>query len=139
MQYYINTDGGSRGNPGPSACAFVVFSGSEATASIVFQQGLFLGVKTNNEAEYLAVLSSLKWLKSLSQLPKAIIYRLDSKLVVEQLSGRWKIKDSRMQILANQCQEILTELALPTTFTYIPRAQNAAPDALLNQVLDKKV
>lgn len=137
MHYYINTDGGSRGNPGKSACAFVVASaGAELTP--LFQQGLYLGIKTNNEAEYLAVLSSLKWLKKQSELPERLTYRLDSKLVVEQLSGRWKIKDARMQILAQECQNLLHSFSFPVEFIHIPREENAAADALVNQVLDTK-
>lgn len=135
MIYYINTDGGSRGNPGKSACAFVVV---DESANLVFQQGLFLGIKTNNEAEYLGVLSSLKWLKTASFLPSQLVYRLDSKLVVEQLSGRWKIKDARMKILCQECLALLKELALPVEFIHVPREDNVLADALVNQVLDEK-
>jgi probable phosphoglycerate mutase len=135
MIFYINTDGGSRGNPGKSACAFVV---TDESTNLVFQQGLYLGIKTNNEAEYLGVLSSLKWLKTASLLPSRLIYRLDSKLVVEQLSGRWKIKDARMKILCQECFVFLKELGLPVEFVHIPREENAAADALVNQVLDQK-
>ncbi len=135
MIFYINTDGGSRGNPGKSACAFVVV---DESAKLIFQQGLYLGIKTNNEAEYLGVLSSLKWLKTAALSPARLIYRLDSKLVVEQLSARWKIKDARMKILCQECLLLLKELALPVEFIHVPREENVAADALVNQVLDEK-
>ncbi|MDO5561616.1 MAG: ribonuclease HI family protein [bacterium] len=135
MNYLIFTDGGSRGNPGKSACAFVVYDGKK---KVIFEQGLYLGVKTNNEAEYLGVLSGLKWLKNSSEELKHLTLKLDSKLVVEQLSGRWKIKDSRMQILCDQCQKLLKELNLEPEIIHVPRAENARADALVNQVLDTK-
>lgn len=135
MLLYINTDGGSRGNPGKSACAFVV---TDESANLIFQQGLYLGIKTNNEAEYLGVLSSLKWLKTASLSPTRLIYRLDSKLVVEQLSGRWKIKDARMQILCQECLTLLKELGFSVEFIHIPREENALADALVNQTLDQR-
>ncbi len=142
MVYYFNTDGGSRGNPGHSACAFVVCKtdnlDSDFNCDPFFQQGLYLGVKTNNEAEYLGVLSSLKWLKNQSELPTRVIYRLDSKLVVEQLSGRWKIKDPRMRILFQECRSLISELSFPIEFHHIPREENSLADALVNQTLDQK-
>lgn len=135
MKYVIFTDGGSRGNPGKSACAFVVYSDKK---KVVFEQGLYLGVKTNNEAEYLGVLSCLKWLKNSSERPESLTLKLDSKLAVEQLSGRWKIKDARMQILCDQCLKLLKELGLKPEIIHVPRAENARADALVNQVLDAK-
>lgn len=161
----IHTDGGSRGNPGKSACAFVVSLGE----AVIFEQGLYLGIKTNNEAEYLGVLGSLKWLKNrlespapsmvdieqnpmvqadqitLEQINSALphqqltlTYLLDSLLVVEQLRGHWKIKDARMRVLWQECQAILANFNFPVTFSHIPREENARADALVNATLDQK-
>ncbi len=133
MNYKIFTDGGSRGNPGRAAGAFVVFSSQD---DLIFEEGKFFGLKTNNEAEYLAVLESLKWLANNQQEVEAVNWYLDSKLVVEQLEGNWKTKDVRMQVLKDQCFKFLNQLHFPYRFYHIPRALNARADALLNQVLD---
>ena len=135
MQIQIFTDGGSRGNPGQAACAFVV-----AQAGTTIDQGTkALGVMTNNEAEYHGFLLSLEWL--LEQSAKNADYsqatwQLDSKLVVEQLNRRWKIKEPRMRQLAQDCWAQLAKLSLPYSIQHIPREKNALADALLNQTLD---
>jgi ribonuclease HI len=134
----IFTDGGSRGNPGSAASAFVVYNEAD---KVVYQEGIFLGAKTNNEAEYGAVLGACQWLiaeKSAKKIDEstAISWFLDSMLVVEQLSRHWKIKDARMQALAGQIWQLLAEIKNSCTFTYVPRAQNAAADRLVNETLD---
>ena len=135
-QLTIFCDGGSRGNPGPAACAFVAYRGDE----VAFEQGTFLGKKTNNEAEYLAVLSSLKWLKSLEETPGSITWKLDSLLVVEQISGRWKVKNPKMIILKNECCKYLDELFPLRTyeFVHLGRELNVRADELVNLVLDEQ-
>ena len=130
----IFTDGGSRGNPGSAACAFVVVLGG----ATIDQGATALGTLTNNEAEYQGFLLSLDWLKKYkqSQTVEAVSWKLDSKLVVEQLNHRWKIKEPRMRLLAQTCWSELTALELPHTISHVPREQNTRADALLNQTLD---
>ena len=130
----IFTDGGSRGNPGPAACAFVVV----LAGSRIGEGASSLGTLTNNEAEYQGFLLSLAWLKTHinAQTTKSVSWKLDSKLVVEQLNRRWKIKEPRMRLLAQNCWSELATLKLPYTITHVPREQNALADALLNQTLD---
>ncbi len=131
----IYTDGGSRANPGESACAFVVFKDK----TLIFEKGFYLGIKTNNEAEYLGVLESLKWLKKqLHSSIASVYYYLDSKLVVEQLSGHWKIKDPKMRDLNQECQKILSTLNFSINFHHIPREENALADELVNLTLDQQ-
>lgn len=132
----IFTDGGSRGNPGKAAGAFVVLNGEE----IIFQQGKFLGKRTNNEAEYQAFIFSLTWLLQQKNLPPTLSWFLDSKLVVEQISGRWKIKEDRLRTLQQQGLTLLTTLpvGIVYTITHIPREKNKLADALVNQVLDER-
>lgn len=132
----IFCDGGARGNPGPAACAFIVYHAQK----IVYQQGIFLGVATNNQAEYQAVLHALQWLSTMNHELRAISFFLDSELVVKQLTGLYKIKDPILQQLANQIKQLLStkHYALSTVhFSHIPRAKNSAADLLVNQTLDQ--
>lgn len=134
----IYTDGGSRGNPGESACAFIVFNNQE----IIHQQGLYLGKKTNNEAEYLGVLSSLKWLKTNQEKINfnQVTWLCDSLLIVEQISGRWQIKNPNMRILRAECFQLIIELfpTLNYEFKHIEREKNTLADALVNEILDSR-
>jgi ribonuclease HI len=135
LAWKIYADGGSRGNPGLSAGAFVVYQDKK----LIFEQGKFFGFKTNNEAEYLAVLASLDWLKTLSSPPSSATWYLDSKLVVEQISLRWKIKHRHLAVLQKSCRQLLFKIFPQQTFKFvhIHRAQNARADALLNQILNQ--
>jgi ribonuclease HI len=130
MQIY--TDGGSRGNPGASACAFVALTDSK----VVFKQGKYLGHATNNEAEYQGLIESLLWLKTLP--PTNVDFFLDSILVVEQVKGNYRVKKPHLKPLHEQTLALLSQLFPPSTFTiaYVPRAQNSLADALVNQTLD---
>lgn len=132
----IFTDGGSRGNPGPAACAFVVLDSNQ---SPVYQQGFLLGVTTNNVAEYTAVLKALEWLIEKSghktQDTKVDFY-LDSLLVVQQLKGVYKIKDLKLQNLQVKIQSLISNLQSLISWSHIPREQNKKADLLVNQTLD---
>lgn len=134
----IYTDGGARGNPGPSAIGVWVETGDGTTVESLSQ---YLGEGTNNEAEYEAFLASLEWLRNYTNLPTLtkIHWRLDSMLVVEQLNRRWKIKEPRIAAKAKRCWEGLSQLDIPYTISYVPRAQNAHADALVNQALDEQL
>lgn len=134
MQLTIHTDGGSRGNPGAAGAGVVVLeSGKE-----IYAAGFSLGVKTNNEAEYLAVIRALEWLTDFSQTQtvKSIRFVLDSKLVVEQLSHRWKIKEPRLKPLAEQCWQHIVSLPCSVEFTHVLRHDNTRADELVNQAMD---
>jgi ribonuclease HI len=135
MNLTIFTDGGSRGNPGLAAGAFVVY---DETQHVLHQEGLFLGQKTNNEAEYEAFLGSVVWLKKNVETFKItqVAWKLDSLLVVEQLRRNWKVKEARMQELAQKIWQGLTEIGIPYSITHVPRAMNAAADKLVNETLD---
>lgn len=133
-QYEVYTDGGSRGNPGQAACAFVVIE--TATQKIVHEAKKTLGVATNNEAEYQGFIESVNWVIDQKWENKAVVWRLDSLLVVQQLNSVWKIKDARMRILAQTAWDKLKKLTNPYTIQHIPREQNSRADALLNQALD---
>lgn len=130
----INTDGASRGNPGQASSSFIIKTeGGEVLA----KEGVRLGVATNNEAEYSAVKFALeRLLKSFpDRLPLQVEIRADSLLIVEQLSGNYKIKNDRLRVLYNQVKE-LEEKVGDVVFIYIPRASNFQADELANFALD---
>lgn len=132
----IFTDGGSRGNPGPSAIGVWV---EDQAGNPIHHLNQFLGVGTNNEAEYEGFLASITWLLTYPTLSSLshVTWKLDSMLVVEQLNRHWKIKEPRIQVKATRCWELLKTLTVPYSITYVPRAQNHQADALVNQALDK--
>ncbi len=135
MLLTIQTDGGSRGNPGPSGIGVIV---TDETGKIHYQGSEYLGIKTNNEAEYLALLHSVRWLISANLTSvTAVQYKLDSKLVVEQIQKHWKIKEARLQALAQECWALLQQLKFPVKFQHVLRAANAQADQLANQAMDQ--
>jgi ribonuclease HI len=130
MRYIVHTDGAARGNPGPAAIGIVV---EDESGHTVYESSRTLGIHTNNEAEYLAVLAALRYLKEIRA--KAADFYLDSELVVNQLNGRYKVKEPRLQSLHGQATMLLN--AVPShTIRHVPRADNARADALANEALD---
>ena len=123
--------GGSRGNPGPTAYGAVVRDA--ATGVILAELAEYLGVVTNNVAEYRGAIAGLWHAREID--PAANIeVRLDSKLIVEQMSGRWKIKHKDMQSLALEARGIFP--AGQVSYTWVPREQNRLADALVNEMID---
>ena len=128
----VEADGGSRGNPGPAAYGALVRD--PATGEVIAQVGVTIGVATNNVAEYSGLIAGLELAREYT--PDASIeVRMDSKLVIEQMAGRWKIKHPDMKPLAIKAQSLAP---FGTEWTWVPRAQNAAADALANLALDGK-
>ena len=132
MDVTIHTDGGSRGNPGPSAVGVVITSGTTSLASF----GLYLGVGTNNNAEYRAVIAALEWLCSHQDGITKASFFLDSQLVVSQINGVFAVKHPEMRKLKNRVDVLRRSLPFPLAYSYVPRAQNAQADLLVNQALD---
>lgn len=133
----IYTDGGARGNPGISGAGIFIIDQDGLTLA---KEAFFLGHKTNNEAEYLALEQALEVLasKQLLDLETKLFFYLDSKLVVEQLSRRWKIKEQRLLEIAQRIWNRLSGLShAGFTFTHIPREQNKVADQLANQAMDQ--
>lgn len=127
----IFTDGGSRGNPGHAATGVVIKDGDKIVAS----EGHYLGIHTNNVAEYTAVLRALDLLSTLPSPTQANFY-LDSLLVVSQINGKYAVKNAALSQLHSQVQATRKKFDFLITFSYIPRAQNAAADALVNEAMD---
>lgn len=130
-QIVIYTDGGARGNPGPAAAGYVIFVDGNA-----IEGKKFLGQRqTNNWAEYEAVVLALEHAKELGLAGRELTVRMDSKLVVEQISGNWRIKEPTLKPQAAKVHALLADFA-SFRFEYVPRAQNADADRLVNEALD---
>lgn len=127
----LEADGGSRGNPGPGGSGSVIVAAE--SGEVLHTISRALGTCTNNVAEYTGLVLGLEYITE--QWPDAAIdVRMDSKLVIEQMSGRWKIKHPDMRLLADMARERIAGRAV--TFTWVPRAQNARADAAANAAMD---
>lgn len=133
----INTDGGSRGNPGKAASACVI---KDSRGELLYKGGVYVGLATNNEAEYQAVKFALKVLadKFPQHLPAGIQIKADSQLVVNQLCGKFKIKNPRLKVLIEEIKKLEGEVG-EVDYTYIPRSENYEADRLVNEILDKHI
>jgi len=126
----IQADGGSRGNPGPAAYGAVLTDAD--TGAVIAEDGSTIGVASNNVAEYSGLIAGLRLAAELA--PGADVeVRMDSKLVVEQMSGNWKIKHPSMKPLAAEAARLAPA---GTTYTWVPREQNKHADRLANEALD---
>ena len=127
----VEADGGSRGNPGPAAYGALVREA--ATGEVLVELAEHLGVTTNNVAEYTGLLEGLRAAMEID--PEADVEaRLDSKLVVEQMSGRWAIKNETLRRIALQARDAARREQV--TYTWVPRERNKAADALANESMD---
>jgi ribonuclease HI len=134
----IFTDGGARGNPGPAAVGILIKnqSGERITAF-----GQFIGWATNNVAEYQAVIVALEWLLGHQEIIKnyqQINFHLDSTLVVNQLNGKFKVKNLKLKNLIIKIKVLEKKIYQKTSYRFIPRAKNYQADSLVNQTLDQK-
>ncbi|MGW3999539.1 bifunctional RNase H/acid phosphatase [Amycolatopsis sp. NPDC004772] len=126
----VEADGGSRGNPGPAGYGAVV---RDADGEVLAERKESLGVVTNNVAEYNGLIAGLAAAAELGA--STVDVRMDSKLVVEQMSGRWKIKHPDMQPLAERAKELAAAFSR-VKYEWIPRAQNSHADRLANEAMD---
>lgn len=130
MDFVINTDGASKGNPGPSSYGYII---KNRGGAIVHQEGELIGVTTNNVAEYTAVVKALEYIvkRFFRKAPHKIEIVADSKLVVEQLSGRYRIKSPNLLPLFDKIKTL--EIEAGTVFyRSVPRAENFIADRLAN-------
>lgn len=137
MKLTIYADGASRGNPGLASYGFVI---KDETGKILYEEGKFIGISTNNFAEYSAVLASLKYVlkRFIGEFPLTTEFYVDSKLVAHQLSGEYKIKSPNLKPLILQIRNLITGIG-EACFYYIPRTQNKRADYLANRALDAKL
>lgn len=136
MDLIINTDGASRGNPGPAAYGYIIKS---KDGVILHQEGKTLGETTNNIAEYTGVLRALEYVRDhySKKAPHTVLLVADSMLVVEQLSGRYKIKNPKLKVLFDQIKGLEFELGR-VDYKHTMREGNFIADRLANQALDSK-
>ncbi|MGL5858048.1 MAG: bifunctional RNase H/acid phosphatase [Angustibacter sp.] len=130
-RFVVEADGGSRGNPGPAAYGVVIRDAS--TGQVVARLAEAIGEASNNVAEYRGLIAGLSAVAALDS-HAVVEVRLDSRLVVEQMSGRWKIKHPDMRRLALQARQLLDQAQI--RYVWVPRAQNADADRLANEALD---
>ena len=131
----INTDGGARGNPGPSAAGAVIRRGGTIIATVA----VYLGEQTNNWAEYEALILALEKayeVLGVEMMELSIEIRMDSQLIVRQMEGRYKVKEPTLKEKHARVKELLEEYAPNAHFMHIPREENKDADKLVNQVLD---
>ncbi|MFD3525380.1 reverse transcriptase-like protein, partial [Streptomyces sp. NPDC058653] len=129
--FVVEADGGSRGNPGPAGYGAVVLD--PVTGETLAEAAEYIGVATNNVAEYKGLIAGLKAAKALDPAADVRV-RMDSKLVVEQMSGRWKIKHPDMKPLAAEASRIFPSGQV--SFEWIPREKNKHADRLANEAMD---
>lgn len=134
MKLIVYTDGASRGNPGPASYGFIV---TDEEGKLLYQEGKYIGITTNNAAEYTAVYQALKYIRQTYQDPLEIELFADSKLVVEQLTGRFKVKSLSLKPLIEKVKILGLELG-GVIHTHVPRAKNTRADKLANMALDSR-
>lgn len=126
----LYTDGGSRGNPGDSACAYVICKMDD---TVVEKSGMYMGMATNNQAEYLGMIKGLERVRDLGIDKIALLS--DSQLVVNQMNGFYKVKNQELAPLHQQLKELAASFS-SVTFTHIPRELNRESDREVNRILD---
>lgn len=129
-QVIIYSDGGSRGNPGPSASGFIIM---DARENVIHEGGMYLGITTNNQAEYHGVRLGLE--KALEIGAKTVDFRLDSLLVVNQLNNIYQIKNRELWPINERVRELLTKFD-KVTFTHVKREFNQLADGMVNKILN---
>lgn len=127
----IYSDGGSRGNPGPSAAGFVIF---DANQQVIEQGGEYLGITTNNQAEYHGVRLGME--KAIERKFKRIDFNIDSMLVVNQMKGFYKIKNRELWPIHERIRELMKQFD-KVTFNHVRREFNQLADGMVNKTLDQ--
>lgn len=137
MNINVYTDGGSRGNPGPSAFGLVVYDDQQ---QIIHKDSKYLGVKTNNEAEYAGLIAALEWIKN-NQIKlniSKINFYSDSQLMVRQISGIYRVKASNLLPIFQEAKTLIGQINLSINFQDVRRELNELADQLANEAMDRK-
>lgn len=131
----IYTDGASRGNPGESSYGFVI---TDERGNKVYEEGKYIGIATNNIAEYTAVLEAISYIvKNIPEKSLELNFFMDSRLVAEQLSGRFKVKSQNLKPLIEKIKQFCSQFK-SVKFTHIPREKNIDADYMANLALDSR-
>ncbi|MDD4785203.1 MAG: ribonuclease HI family protein [Candidatus Shapirobacteria bacterium] len=137
MQVNVYTDGGSRGNPGHSGYGIVVYDDNQ---NILFKESKYLGIKTNNEAEYAGLVGALTWIKENKKSFKIsqINFFADSQLMIRQMQGFYKVKAPNLIPIFKKAKELTNCISLPIIFQDLRRESNILADELANKAMDLK-
>jgi ribonuclease HI len=130
--WHLFVDGAARNNPGPAGAGIYITKNGEP----VIKQGFFLGNRTNNQAEYMALVLGLCQVRSLMQAQDKLHIFSDSELLIRQLQGRYAVKNKELRILFDRVKAML--VAIPHSVKHVMREQNTHADALANEGIDKK-
>ncbi len=133
MKLTVNTDGGARGNPGPSGIGVVV---RDESGDIIGQHKKYIGEATNNVAEYKALILALEEANKLGATE--LLVNMDSELIVRQMQGRYKIKEPTLKLLAADVLKLKNHFK-NVTFNHVPREKNKEADKLVNEAIDAAV
>jgi ribonuclease HI len=128
----IYTDGGARGNPGPAGAGAIIYEGD----TVVGEVSEYLGERTNNWAEYEALILALGEAKRLGYAKRALEVRMDSQLVVEQMRGNYRVKDANLKLQFARVLELLADFP-GTSFVHVPRERNKEADRRVNDAIDR--
>ena len=128
----LNFDGASQGNPGPAGAGGVIKQGRK----VIKKYHRYLGKKTNNQAEYLAALLGIKVIKKLGLEPKELIIVGDSKLIIEQIAGNYKVKNPGLKILNKKVQTELKSFTTTINYQHVKREQNKTADKLATHAIN---
>jgi ribonuclease HI len=137
MNISVYTDGGARGNPGPAGYGLVIL---DENNNLIFEDSKYLGFKTNNEAEYSALLGALSWIKANKESHdiRQITFYSDSQLLVRQIQGSYKVKAAHLKEYHRSVINLLNEISLNYSFQDIRRGLNTRADELANQAMDRR-
>lgn len=138
MFLVIHTDGGSRGNPGPAASAFTVH---DKDNNLLYEEKKYIGVTTNNVAEYTALRMAWDWIvqNDMGLDISEVDFILDSELVVKQMKGEYKIKDNTLLSIATTIKKMETSQKFIVNYRHTLRSNNSQADSLVNAALDSEI
>lgn len=131
----IYTDGGSRGNPGISGFGVAIY---DERGRIIAKLSKFLGVKTNNEAEYLGMIEALTWVRDNQTSCSKVNFYSDSQLLVRQILGKYKVKADNIKPLHQVITSLLNQISIPCHFNEVLREKNELADELANLAMDTR-
>ena len=140
LECLLYCDGACRGNPGVSSYGMLARLSDQ---TIIGHGGMFLGFGTNNTAEWHGAVGALEFAKEiLASHPEfdigRVIVRMDSILVVKQVTGAWKIKEPRLKVLYDKAMALVQSISVPVTFEWVPREENTDADRIANHCLDEQ-
>lgn len=134
MSVVVYTDGGSRHNPGKAGIGVVIYDGDEKVGEL----SEYVGVQTNNWAEYEALIRALKKVKQLGLKDKKVEVRMDSELIVKQMNKEYQIKEETLWEQYMAVHNMMVKDFKDITFVHVPREKNKEADALANEAMDRE-